>query len=158
MNVRFFQNHDVTDGQEKNRSDHGQKIEVEKSNIHNLFFSCPGTTQIMPLSASNAREEENNLSSHTTLCHNAPAMESGSNEGSPLFPLRDDEEEESKAHPQQFDFVSVLRHCDGTQDLAICIPNVLALLIMARRRYFRLQRLGRHWIDREQVVEPPLSR
>jgi hypothetical protein len=61
MNVHFFQNHDVTDGQEKKRSDHGKKNEVEKMNIHNLFFSCPGTTQIMPLSASNAREEENNL-------------------------------------------------------------------------------------------------
>jgi hypothetical protein len=47
LSIRFFKNHDVTDGHQKNRSGHGQKIEVEKSNMHNLLSSRPGTTQIM---------------------------------------------------------------------------------------------------------------
>jgi hypothetical protein len=45
MKVHFFQNHDVTHGHQKKWSGHAQKNEVEKTNLHNLFFSSPGTNQ-----------------------------------------------------------------------------------------------------------------
>jgi hypothetical protein len=40
----------------------------------------------MPLSASNARKKKI-FATHTARSHNAPAMKSGNNEGSHLFPL-----------------------------------------------------------------------
>jgi hypothetical protein len=59
---------------QKNRSEQGQKIEVEKSNIHNLFFSCPGTTQIMPLSCVLPL-------TLCTLAHNAPQWSTAATKG-----------------------------------------------------------------------------